>query len=396
MRTLILTLPPFQGGVPAKTRILANELRDRGHDITVAWYAPLSSHGFLDAPLWRIAAGARPHSETGRCFDDTFRSVAVGCWLPELEFTYYLPSSRWRQLIASHDRHVAVGGTTLVSYPLLKAGVRHLVWCACDMLGDRLARRQAMPFARRLFDRAVVGSVQAAMEHRILAGPARIATVANHGRRMLLALGGAPERIGLMPIPTDPQRFQPPTQPAEAGIIGFAGRPNDPRKNVPLLVRAVALARRQNPHLRLRLTGTPDATLMAAVTAAGGGDWVEFTGELDRHDLPAFYGSLDVFAIPSSQEGFGIVGIEAMACGVPVVSTRCGGPEDYVQDGVTGILVDDNSEAMAQALLELTADRDRRAALATEARHLAAGRYAPDGFRHALAEHWHAVWGETP
>lgn len=142
-RTLIVTLPPFEGGVPAKTRILAKELARRGHDVTVAYYAPLSSHAHLCAPAWTLR---RPRAETGNCFDGRFRAVAVG-------------------------------GTVLASNVLVRAGVPHLTWCASDMRGDRLARRQAMAAPRRLFDRLVVGGVQAAMERAILAGAGRIVTV---------------------------------------------------------------------------------------------------------------------------------------------------------------------------------------------------------------------------
>ena len=59
----------------------------------------------------------------------------------------------------------------------------------------------------------------------------------------------------------------------------------------------------------------------------------------------------------SAQEGLGISGIQAMACGVPVVSTRCGGPEDYVIDGKTGKLAGNTPEELADAIAWIVADR---------------------------------------
>jgi glycosyltransferase involved in cell wall biosynthesis len=132
------------------------------------------------------------------------------------------------------------------------------------------------------------------------------------------------------------------------------------------------------------------------IRTLGAESFIEWTGHLPFDRLPDFYRSLDVFAIPSSQEGFGIVGIEAMACGIPVISTRCGGPEDYVHPGQTGILVDHNAEQMAAALVQLIADRRLRQDMAQAARVLAETEYSPTRFRATLQTHWRMVWGEDP
>ena len=68
----------------------------------------------------------------------------------------------------------------------------------------------------------------------------------------------------------------------------------------------------------------------------------------------------DLFVIPSHQEGLCIAALEAMACGVPVVSTRCGGPEDFVIPGQTGELVPHESEAMASAIARICKDESLR------------------------------------
>lgn len=389
---LILTLPPFAGGVPAKCAILARHLRSRGHPVTIAYYATLSDHPDLVAPSWRILSGAHPRSREARVFGD-FAGRAVGCWLPELEFSYYLPSARWHELVAAHDRHVAVGGTTLVSYPLAMAGLPHLVWCACGMLSDRLDRHAAMPWPRRALDTLVTIPVQRRMEQRILAGSGRILTVATYGRDELLGLGGRPGRVSTMPIPVDTSHFRPPELPAETGIVGFAARLGDPRKNIGLLIEAVRLLRTRRP-VRLRLCGEPDPAWRARTTERG--DPVEWLGRIPYEDLPAFYRSLDVFAIPSHQEGFGIVGSEALACGVPVVSTRCGGPVDYVLEGETGFLTDKTPEAMAESLEAIVADRARRQRMGEAGRRLVGERFSTAAFASALAAAWADVWGETP
>lgn len=70
--------------------------------------------------------------------------------------------------------------------------------------------------------------------------------------------------------------------------------------------------------------------------------------------IAEIYRSCDAWLLPSRSEGFGLPGLEALACGTPVVATRCGGPEDYVDDGRNGVLVDvDDAAAMSEGLLRL-------------------------------------------
>lgn len=71
-------------------------------------------------------------------------------------------------------------------------------------------------------------------------------------------------------------------------------------------------------------------------------------------EIPTIYRRTDCWLMPSTLEGFGMPGLEAAACGCPVVSTRCGGPEDYVREGHNGALVDvDDDQAMADKTLSI-------------------------------------------
>lgn len=78
---------------------------------------------------------------------------------------------------------------------------------------------------------------------------------------------------------------------------------------------------------------------------------VEFYRSPDQSLIPKLYQQADCWVIPSSAEGFGMPGIEAMASHCPVVSTRCGGPEDFVREGINGYLVEvGDDEAMADRI----------------------------------------------
>ncbi|MBN8474881.1 glycosyltransferase family 4 protein [Sulfuritalea sp.] len=67
--------------------------------------------------------------------------------------------------------------------------------------------------------------------------------------------------------------------------------------------------------------------------------WLEYHLRPSQAEIPRLYQQADCWIVPSTTEGFGMPGIEAAACHCPIVSTRCGGPEDYVDDGVSGFLV---------------------------------------------------------
>ena len=185
------------------------------------------------------------------------------------------------------------------------------------------------------------------------------------------------------------------TTAAPVAQIGFAGRVGDPRKNIGLLVRAVAVLAGRNIPVRLKLTGDPEARLNKLATRLNIADRLDWTGWLEPCRLSDFYRSLDVFVFSSAQEGLGISGIQAMACGVPVVSTRCGGPEDYVIDRITGKLAGNTPEELANAIAWIVADRDRRNETGAAARKLIADRYSEAVFEDNIARTWAATWDEV-
>jgi glycosyltransferase involved in cell wall biosynthesis len=392
---LIITIPPLAGGVPDKARILVNHLRDLGHEVTVAHYATLSDYADLVVPSWQSFSGKHPGSREGTCFDD-FPCVSIGCRFPELEFTYYRSSPQWRELIEKFDRHIVITGTVLTAHTIAKMGLPHLVWCASTMIEDRIDRRRAMKLPRRLFDRLVVSPILRVMEKTVLNGTGRFMGVSNYTRRTLVAAGGNIDRVSVTPIPIDLERFQPPTTSATPGVIGFAGRPEDGRKNLPLLFESVKLLRDQGKDISLKLTGDPSPQLRDEIKHQGLTDHITWTGWLKQEELPAFYQNLDVFVIPSFQEGLNIAGLQAMASGVPVVSTRCGGPEDYVIENETGRLVGFDVSEVAKAITELIDDRKTRDRLGANARKFVEDHFSHDRFAACLADAWEEVWGDRP
>ena len=197
------------------------------------------------------------------------------------------------------------------------------------------------------------------------------------------------ERIQVIPLGFDLEAFatQPRASgdfrrslniPAEAKLVGAVGR-LVPIKNIPLLLEAAALARQQDPAIRVVIVGDGELReeLQARAGALGLSDAVVFAGW--RRDLVSVYGDLDVVVISSDNEGTPASLIEAMATGCPVVATRVGGVPDLIADGETGRLVPPGDrEALAGALLALFREPEHTTQMAELARRRVLQRHPAD------------------
>jgi glycosyltransferase involved in cell wall biosynthesis len=144
-----------------------------------------------------------------------------------------------------------------------------------------------------------------------------------------------------------------------------------PRKRLEDLLRAAVILRRRIPETKIRIVGRGpewDAlTRMHAELALG--DSVTLLGDVTVEQLAEEYVGADLFCLPSVQEGFGIVFLEAMAAGLPVVACRAAAIPEVVEDGATGVLVPPRSpEALAEALGDLVRDPARAPRLGGEGR----------------------------
>jgi glycosyltransferase involved in cell wall biosynthesis len=139
----------------------------------------------------------------------------------------------------------------------------------------------------------------------------------------------------------DTTAFRPDGTPDEHTVLAV-GRLDDPRKNIPMLMHAFAVARRKLPKARLVLAGErpPTDDVVQLSRRLGIADAINLRLALPEDELAELYRNATVFALSSNEEGLGLVALEAMASGVPAVCTRCGGPETSVIDGQTGFLVD--------------------------------------------------------
>ena len=161
------------------------------------------------------------------------------------------------------------------------------------------------------------------------------------------------------------------------GRLGFTGRLSDARKNLGLLLDAMALCKLSGLEVTAELIGGEgDSSLREAIAGRGLAEAVKIVPFVERHELVRRLQTFDLFVLPSHQEGLCISALEAMACGCPVVSTRCGGPEEYVTER-SGELVGFDAAEMARAIGRIVDDRSLRASLSEGARAIIDECYNP-------------------
>jgi glycosyltransferase involved in cell wall biosynthesis len=170
-----------------------------------------------------------------------------------------------------------------------------------------------------------------------------------YGPQYLGLLEGISDAISIVPGGVDTSHFSP--KPTRGEGILMVGRVDDPAKGLRVLLAAIEQLRSRGIEAGVRVTGSGDY-----------GPDVQALGWVPPAKLPDLYRSAAVVVIPSLwEEPFGLVAVEAMACGVPVVASRHGGPSTIVEDGVTGFLVTPGDPAeLAERLEQLLSDRNLR------------------------------------
>ncbi len=348
-------------------------LRKRGFEPVVAYYQPYSLTPRLSVPSFALFSRRPGCSET---ILEGEESHAIGAWLPELEFTHYLPTMHWRSLIASCDFHLAVVGHSLPALALSLTRTPFLSWAATSWEGDRTDRAGEFPLIRRAVDRMVVRPIAGRCEKRVL-NSGRTLALSDYARRELDRAAGRLVVAGVLSAPIDTNLFVPQPSRVEPGLIGLIGRYDDARKNARLFIETIGALRRGGAAVRgVLIGGRPTAALRQYARELGVSDVVQFLEFVPLSRVVQILSTIDVFLITSRQEGLCIAGLEAMSAGTPVVSTRCGGPEEYVLDGETGYLTGFDPEEMAPAIRRVVENRTLRATLATGARRLVESRYS--------------------
>ncbi|MEM8618411.1 MAG: glycosyltransferase family 4 protein [Actinomycetota bacterium] len=291
--------------------------------------------------------------------------------------------------------------------------VRRIDQLADDVGADRVVLDPAVPLglvgpSLRLPYDLVLHGAEVTVPGRI-PGTRQALAYTLGGAKTIIAAGGYPAAeaehaagrtlpITVVPCGVDTETFHPLDDAARAAARERLGLPVDaelivgvsrlvPRKGFDTAIRAVARMRHTRPDLLLAIAGggRDEARLRRLADELNAP--VRFLGRIPNADLPPLYACADVFTMLCrnrwgglEQEGFGIVFVEAAACGVPQVAGDSGGAAEAVLDGETGFVIDepDNVQAVVDAFNTLLDDGELRASMASRSRRRAVDDFAYD------------------
>ena len=258
-----------------------------------------------------------------------------------------------------------------------------VTWASSDLNSMHFVHaswRRSLPVAGRgqLTLRAAYAKLYAAMNERLerlaLQSSRQVVAVSDAVRRELMLLGVDCARTHIIVNGVDTEEFAPGPDrrpdfglPADVAIALFAGDIMTPRKNLTTVLESLLAV----PDLHLAVAGKCTGSSYPAMARAMGlGDRVHFLGF--RPEMPALMRSVDMFVLPSRYEPFGLVVLEAMAAGLPVLTSRQAGISAIMTPAVGYVLEDsDDALTLAGRLRTLTEQPDLRRRMGKDARALA-------------------------
>jgi glycogen synthase len=348
LRLLLINyeLPPIGGGAGHATYHTALALAERGHqvDILTSRYGETTSYERVgDVGIHRVLSLRRGIHKCGLLGAATFLARAAPALpsllrarRPELCHYYFsLPTgllSLYSHGLRGLPYLVSLRGSDVPAYDRTKAEVQVLH----RLLGG---------VNRHIWNRAsaVVALSESLRSQALEADPSVDIDVISNG--------------------IDIEKFSPPRspRPERKSVRLVCVCRLVPRKGVDVLLEAMALLRQEPVTLEIIGTGELEETLRERARALGVHRRVHFKGYVAQDELGAHYRRADAFVLPSLAESFGMVLLEAMSCGLPVVASRTGGIPETVTDGENGLLVPaGDPRELAAALRRLVNDRELR------------------------------------
>ena len=350
---------PHVGGIPVHIDNLARGLRKRGHTVEVLTgkYDSQVLDGFTSTPdeelVHRVGRATLLRS------NKSWASLPLGFHL----------KSQVKSILARGYDVVHIHGALTPMLPLLAlrySRTRNVITLHAYH-SESKGYKAFKPALRRYFNRldGIIGVSRAAVESVERCFPGDYTVIPN----------------GI-----DPAEFSPTTPPL-SGLNGrrprllFVGR-FEPKKGLKYLLRALPRIKREHPNFELMVVGSgPLGYSYREHIPAELQEHVRFCGVVDPHEVPAYYAACDLFCAPSVDcESFGIILLEAMATGKPVVASDIPGFREVVRDGEDGVLVAPRApDRLADAITMVLQDEGLRR------------RLVDNGRRKALAYSWSSV-----
>ncbi len=327
------------GGMSVYIHELARELGKQGHSVDV--YTRV--HDPADPQIFKLGPRARLiHLQAGQ--PELIHKLAVYCYLPE--FTCNLENYRKNNglrydLIFSHYWLSGWVGRRLQQW----WQIPHVImFHTLGAVKNATGIGEDAPELRIVTEREAVNNCQ-----RIIAATER------EKEELVRYYGALPEKIGIVPCGVNMELFQPLDRVAARQKLGLPDRKTllfvgriDPLKGIDRLLKAMPYLQRFEG-LRLVIIGGDEYSrnevekLQRLSRELKVQDSVTFQGLIKQEQLPYFYSAADVCVVPSYYESFGLVALESLACGTPVVATDVGEMRNIIRPGETGYVVPENT-----------------------------------------------------
>jgi glycosyltransferase involved in cell wall biosynthesis len=244
------------------------------------------------------------------------------------------------------------------------------------------------------------------MERRVYSRAAHCIVLSKAFQEILTGgFGISPEKISVVPGPVDLEKFQPPEsravcrerlgRPAGRRMV-FCVRRLVSRMGIPELIEGFSKIAGRFPDVDLVIggSGERDADFRAAAARAGLGKRIEFRGFIPEAELPVFYGAADFSVVPSQRlEGFGLVALESLACGTPVLVTPVGGLPEAVNGLARHLVLPASGSAALATGLAAALEDPASLPASMECRKYAETNFSPSRIAGRVAEIYDTVAG---
>jgi glycosyltransferase involved in cell wall biosynthesis len=323
----------------------------------------------------------------------------VGAAGGELEFQRYRSRRALTGLLAACDLIQVVCGSPAWANAVIGLGKQVSVHVATRAAAER-RQRDTNPRTPMALWRRAMTAVTDRMDDRALRGVQAIQVMNPWMLEYARAVNAGREvDLRYLPPGVDAERFRPAPadRPRSDRFVLCVGRLSDPRKKIGLLLDAFALLPdhvRNQARLVFAGSPPPPQAFWDRARQLGLRDRLTVVDQPEGPALLRLYQDASVFALSSDEEGFGMVLLEAMACGVPVVSTRSGGPDGIITDGEDGFLVPrDDAAALSTRLAQLLENDTLAACMGGKARRTIEQRFDERVAGRSFVEIWHRLGG---
>lgn len=278
--------------------------------------------------------------------------TAIGTWLSHWEpGHYWFNRHLWARALADYEYCFVVSGTPIAGHPLTYLNKKFILWVATPYDDDRQQRAELNRGVNKLIDDSAA-HVMRGIEKKIVDRASYALGMSDYATTRMNEIVGASKAVTCgYPMPLAPVSIK-----KRRPLMVAAARWTDPRKNVAMLFKTFALIHDKRPDVELHLFGhRPE--IQDDLKQQSWFKNVTLHGHVERAVIDDLYDQAQILMISSFQEGFGIVGLEAFSHGVPVVSTDCGGPRDFVRDDYNGYLVPvDDHQIASERILRVLDD----------------------------------------